>query len=86
LVKPITVTDAPVVVVVIPPGDETTVYSVIALPPLEAGAVHETNALRSPGIADTSVGASGGPTGVTALEGAELELIPMEFVAVVVKV
>jgi hypothetical protein len=78
--------DVPVVVAVTPPGDEMTVYPVIALPPLEAGAVHETNALRSPDIADTSIGASGGPTGITTLEGAELGLVPMEFVAVVVKV
>ena len=44
LVSPVTVTDIPVVVAVTPPGDEMTVYWVTALPPSEAGAVHETAA------------------------------------------
>jgi hypothetical protein len=47
------------VVEVTPPGSDVTVYSVIGLPPSEAGAVHETNALTSSGIADTLVGTSG---------------------------
>ena len=86
LVSPVTVTDIPVVVAVTPPGDEMTAYSVIALPPSEAGAVHETVASLSPGVADKLVGASGTPVGVTALEGAELSPVPRELVAVTVKV
>ena len=42
LVRPVTVTDIPVVVVVTPPGADMTVYPMTALPPSEAGAVHET--------------------------------------------
>jgi hypothetical protein len=93
-VRPVILTEVPVVVAVTPSGSEVTVYSVIGLPPSEAGAVHETTTRMSPGVADTvaiiklvtnSVGASGGPTGITTLEGAELGLVPMEFVAVVVK-
>ena len=44
MVRPVTVTDVPVVVAVTPPGADVTVYSVIGLPPSEAGAVHETTA------------------------------------------
>ena len=94
-VRPVILTEVPVVVAVTPPGSEVTVYSVIGLPPSEAGAVHETTTRMSPGVADTvaiiklvtnSVGAFGGPMGITALEGAELILGPTEFVAVTVKV
>ena len=42
LVRPVTVTDVPVVVAVTPPGADVAVYSVIGVPPSEAGAVHET--------------------------------------------
>ena len=85
-VRPITVTDVPVVVAVTPPGDEITVYSVMALPPLEAGAVHETNAWRSPGTADTPMGGSGTVAGVTKFDTLEAGLVPRELVAVIVKV
>jgi len=85
-VRPVIVADVPLVVAVTPPGSDVTVYSVIGLPPSEAGAVHETNAETSLGIANTSVGASGGPMGITALEGVELRLGPTEFVAVTVNV
>ena len=51
--------EVPVVVAVRPPGTEVTVFSVIGLPPSEAGAVHETVARRFPGIADTLVGGDG---------------------------
>jgi len=59
LVRPVTVSEVTVVVAVIPPRDEMTVYSVTVLPPSEAGAVHETVARRFPGIADTLVGELG---------------------------
>jgi hypothetical protein len=60
LVRPLTVQDvAPVVVQVLLPGDEVTVYPVMALPPSLAGAVHDTEAEAFPGVADTPVGAPG---------------------------
>jgi hypothetical protein len=51
---------APLVVQVIPPGDEVAVYPVIGEPPSEAGAVQETRAEALPGAAATPVGAEGG--------------------------
>ena len=78
--------DVPVVVAVTPPGDEMTVYPVIALPPLEAGAVHETNAWRSSGTADTPMGGSGTVAGVTEFDTLEAGLVPRELVAVTAKV
>ena len=47
-----------------PPGDAVTVYVWIALPPLDAGAVHDTRAIPSTPLATTPVAAPGGPTGV----------------------
>jgi hypothetical protein len=54
----------PVVAVehVAPPGDAVAVYDVIADPPFDAGAVHETAACAFPGVADTPVGAPGTTT------------------------
>ena len=86
MVRPVTVTDVPVVVAVTSPGAEVTVYSVIGLPPSEAGAVHETTAETSVGVADTSVGVSGTIAGVIGVDGSEAILVPREFVAVTVKV
>ena len=57
----------------------------IPLPPL-LGAVHDTVTEAWPAVATTPVGALGGPVGVTAFDGAEDELVPIEFVAVTVKV
>jgi hypothetical protein len=74
------------VVTVTPPGSDVTVYSVIGLPPSEVGAVHETSADTSLGIADTSMGASGAVGVVTEFDESEDGLVPMEFVAVTVKV
>ena len=85
-VRPIIVTDVPFVVAVTPPGSDVTVYPVIGLPPSEAGAVHETTARTSDGIADTLVGAPGTRAGVTGVDGSEDRLDPMALVAVTVKV
>ena len=85
-VRPVILTEVPVVVAVTPSGSEVTVYSVIGLPPSEAGAVHETTARTSDGIADTLVGAPGTRAGVTGVDGSEDRLVPTEFVAVTVKV
>jgi hypothetical protein len=75
-----------VVVAVNPPGTEVTVYSVIGLPPSEVGAVHATTAETSLGIANTSVGVPGAVGVVTEFDESEDGLVPMEFVAVTVKV
>jgi len=44
---------------VLPPGEDVTVYPVMAEPPLLAGALNETSADVFPGDADTPVGAPG---------------------------
>ena len=79
-------TEVLAVVTVTPPGSEVTVYFVIGLPPSEAGAVHETTAEISLGVADTSVGVSGTIAGVIGVDGSEAILVPREFVAVTMKV
>lgn len=48
-----------------------TAYPVIALPPLEAGAVHVSDACPAPAVGVTPVGAPGVPCGVTVDEAAE---------------
>jgi hypothetical protein len=53
---------------------------------LLTGAAHVTVACRSPGAAVTLVGAPGGPVGLTVLDGADAEPVPIAFVAVTVKV
>ena len=69
-----------------PAGLEVTVYPVIALPPLLAGAVNATVACVLPAVAVTAVGAPGTVMGVTLFEGAEGALEPAAFVATTVKV
>ena len=70
------------------PGDEVTVYVVIAAPPFEAGAVHDTTDVpvafaEVTVVADTAVGATGGPTGVTAtFDQIDERPVPAEFVAI----
>ena len=87
LVRPVTVTDVVVVVAVTPPGSDVTVYFVIGLPPSEDGAIHDTTARPFPGVADTPVGAPGAVTaGVTEFDASEDGLVPIELVAVTVKV
>ena len=55
-------------------------------PPALAGAVQLTVAPLSTGTAVTAVGDPGEPSAVTAVDGAELGLVPAAFVAVTVKV
>jgi hypothetical protein len=69
-----------------PPGLDVTAYSVIGLPPFEAGAEKLTVATAMPAFADTSVGAPGTVAGVTPLEGLDGGPVPITFVAVTVKV
>ena len=85
-VKPVTVQLVVAVVHENEPGDEVTVYPVIALPPFEAGADHETVTEESPKTPDTPVGTPGTVAGTTAPEAVDVELVPALFVAVTVNV
>ena len=92
MVRPVTVADVPVIAALPPAGLELTLYEVMALPPFDAGAVHETEAEALPAVAVTPVGVpgtvagGGGASGVTLLDGAEAALEPIAFVATTVKV
>ena len=69
------------------PGEEVTVYRVIGEPPVFMGAVKLTIALPLLPLAEMLVGAPGAlGAGVTADDGVELALVPMELVAVTLKV
>ena len=67
-------------------GDEVTVYPVIALPPLEPGALQLTVEDELPGVAPVTVGAPGGLAGVTLAEAADAAEVPAAFVATTVNV
>jgi hypothetical protein len=97
LVSPVTAHDsAPVVTHVLAPGLDVTVYFVIALPPLLAGAAHDTVAAALARVAETLPGAPGadgfgtvgaggaGPTGTTATEASDAGPTPTAFLAVTV--
>ena len=85
--SPLTVHGLETAVHVRPPGDEVTVYPVMAEPPLFSGAVQDTTAEALPAVADTAVGGPGKPaTGVTGEEAVEAALVPTAFVAFTVKV
>ena len=87
LVRPVTVAVvAPVVSAVTPPGEEVTVYFVIAEPPLLVGAVHDTEASPLPAVAVTLVGAPGTVRGVTAFEASAASESPAVLVATTVNV
>ena len=61
----------------------------MALPPLSAGAVQETEAEPRPPVAVTPVGLPGtvgAGSGVTLLDGSDAGPVPMPLVAVTVKV
>ena len=75
-----------VLVQVLPPGDEVAVYPVIALPPLDAGAVQLTTDDALATVPETLVGGPGGPAGVTLAEAVETFEFPYEFVATAVNV
>jgi len=68
------------------PGDDVTVYPVIALPPFDDGAVQETSTEESPNTPDTPVGTPGTVAGTTAPEAVDAEPAPALFVAVTVNV
>jgi hypothetical protein len=86
LVNPFTVQGLVELVQVNPPGVEVAVYPVIALPPLDPGAVQLTCEEALPTAALTLVGAPGTVRGVTDDEAVEAAEVPLAFVAVTVKV
>src|SRR5260221_1205730 len=70
-----------------PPGDEVTMYEVMADPPFESGAAKLTVACPSPAMARTSRGAAGDKSdGVTTFEADEAGPPPPPWLAVTVKV
>ena len=75
-----------VLVQLLAPGVEVTVYPVTGEPPSLVGAVQDTAADLSPAVAVTPVGALGTVRGVTLLEGGEAGEVPAVLVAVVVNV
>ena len=68
------------------PMDGVTVYPVIAEPPSEDGAVHDTVAKVFPATAKMSVGASATVAGVIGAEGEEGKELSTEFIACTVNV
>lgn len=68
LVRPDTAQLSVVVVQVRPPGEEVTVYSVIAAPPFDVGAASETVAEALPATTPVMRGASGAADGVAEAE------------------
>lgn len=68
------------------PGEDVTVYPVIAVPPLNAGAVHVTVACAFPAVGVGAVGAFGTVAGVTAAEATDGALSPTMLVAFTVNV
>jgi hypothetical protein len=71
---------------VFPPGFDVAVYEVIAVPPLDDGAVNATLALFTKVATDPIVGAPGGPIGVTDADALEETEVPAAFRAVTVNV
>ena len=69
-----------------PAGDEVTMYLVGADSAKFAGAVNETVAAPFEAVAITLLGASGFAIGLTAADAGDEEVVPVAFVAVVVKV
>jgi hypothetical protein len=76
---------APVVKQVKAPGELVTVYPVIELPPMTAGAAQVTLAEAGPEVAVTPVGGPGTAAGVTGEEAADAGPVPTLLVAVTVK-
>ena len=69
-----------------PPGEDVTVYPVMALPPSEADAVNATLAWAFPAVATGLVGAPGTILGITAPDGDEATEFPAALIATTVKV
>jgi len=85
-VSPLTVQLVVTVVQMKDPGVEVTVYPVIALPPVDAGAIQDTTACAFPDTADTDLGTPGVVAGTTTLDASDASPPPREFVATTVNV
>ena len=88
-VNPVTVSGLADPDAVCPPGEDVTVYDVIAAPPFDAGSLKVTVACPFPAVAATALGAAGtvgGADGVTVFEGTDAGPVPALFVAVTVNV
>lgn len=73
----------------LPPPEAVTVYPVIAAPPFDPGADHDTVTCASPGVAVVIVGEPGteaDATGVTEEDAADAGPVPTALVAVTVNV
>ena len=81
MVNPFTVQGLDELVQVKLPGVEVAVYEVIALPPLDPGAVQLTCEEALPAVPETDVGAPGGAAAVTLLDAVESAEFPAAFVA-----
>ena len=87
LVRPVTVHDvAPEVVQLFAPGEDVTVYPVIAEPPSVNGALQERVASVFPGTATTLVGTLGIVRGVMEFEAIDVAELPAAFSATTEKV
>ena len=86
LVRPVSTMDSCVVVAVMLPGSEVTVYKVIGEPPLDAGAFQVMLACPFPAVATIPVGGLGMVTGVMEFDDPDAGLVPMLSVAMTVKV
>ena len=86
MVKPVTTRGELVPVVLKPPGEDVTVYLVIALPPSEAGGLNATLACALPAVATGLVGALGTIPGITDPDADEATEFPTALVATTVKV
>jgi len=86
LLRPVTVIGDAAPLTLMPPGEEVTVYEVIAEPPLEAGGVNAIEAWVFPAVAVPIVGGPGTAPGVTLFEGADAGPVPTALVALTVNV
>jgi hypothetical protein len=68
------------------PGEDVTVYPVMVLPPVEAGALKATLTWALPAVATGLVGAPGTVIGVTAPDATEATEFPAALVATTVNV
>jgi len=85
-VRPGTVQLVVDVVQVNEPGMDVAVYPVVGLPPVEAGATHDTAACAFPDTADTALGMPGVVAGTIAFDASDASPPPREFVATTVNV
>jgi hypothetical protein len=83
--KPVTTRGELAPVAVKPPGEDVTVYPVMALPPSEAGGINATLAWALPAVATGLVGAPGTVLGITDPDATEAIEFPAALVAKTVK-